>query len=172
MAGTIGDNLKRLREDKGLSMAFVAQHLNLSLGAYQKYENNTRDVSTSTLNAIADFYGVTTDYLLGRPDAKPPADPVEEFTDRVQMQEQEQIILKKWLALDEKKRRAVFDFMVDIVHEYESTSVQSTAQSQIRKNDTYNSEFAVARSSNRDFLNVPDEEAEKTFTRIEPDPDF
>lgn len=119
MAGTIGDTLKKLREAKGLSMAFVAKQLDLSLGAYQKYENNTRDVSTSTLNAIADFYGVTTDYLLGRPDAKPPADPIEEFTDKVKMQEQEQIVLKKWLALDEKRRQAVFDFMVDVVREYD-----------------------------------------------------
>lgn len=169
MAGTIGDNLKRLREDKGLSMAFVAQHLNLSLGAYQKYENNTRDVSTSTLNAIADFYGVTTDYLLGRPDAKPPADPVEEFTDRVQMQEQEQIILKKWLALDEKKRQAVFDFMVDIVHEYESESVHSTAQEQIKKTDTYNSEFAVARSSESNYKPAPTEEQYNSFEELTDD---
>lgn len=119
MAGTIGDTLKKLREAKGLSMAFVAKQLDLSLGAYQKYENNTRDVSTSTLNAIADFYNITTDYLLGRPDAKPPADPIDEFADKVKMQEQEQIILKKWLALDEKRRQAVFDFMVDIVREYD-----------------------------------------------------
>ena len=118
---------------------------------------------------LANFYGVTTDYLLGRPDAKPPADPVEEFIDRVQMQEQEQIILKKWLALDEKKRQAVFDFMVDIVHEYESTSVQSTAQEQIKKTDTYNSEFAVARSSESNYKPAPTEEQYNSFEELTDD---
>ena len=64
--GTIGNILKQLRENKKLSMANVATALGVSLSAYQKYENNTRDVSTTLLNKIADFYGVTTDYLLGR----------------------------------------------------------------------------------------------------------
>lgn len=64
--GTIGNVLKQLRERKKLSMANVASALGVSLSAYQKYENNSRDVSTSLLNAFADFYGVTTDYLLGR----------------------------------------------------------------------------------------------------------
>lgn len=132
------DQLKLLRENKKLTKKQVADAINVTERAYITYEYGQRDISTETLQKLADFYGVTTDYLLGRPDAKPPADPVEEFVDRVQMQEQEQIILKKWLALDEKQRRAVYDFMVDIVHEYES--VQSNAQSQseqIRKSDTY-----------------------------------
>lgn len=167
---TTKDILKELRRNKSLSAQQVADGCDMSLGVYKKYESGERGVGTPALLKLADFYNVTTDYLLGRPNAKPPADPVEEFADRVQMQEQEQIILKKWLALDEKQRRAVYDFMVDIVHEYES--VQSTAQKQIQKSDTYNSEWAIARSSNSDFLNVPDEETEKTFTRIEPDPDF
>lgn len=165
-------NIKLAREKSGKKQQECADKIGVTLRAWQTYEQGVREPKFELLIKIADMFGVTTDYLLGRPDAKPPADPVEEFTDRVQMQEQEQIILKKWLALDEKKRRAVFDFMVDIVHEYESESVHSTAQEQIKKTDTYNSEFAVARSSNRDFLNVPDEETEKTFTRIEPDPDF
>lgn len=64
--GTIGNTLKTLREKRKLSMANVATALGVSVSAYQKYENNTRDVSTILLNSIADFYGVTTDYLLGR----------------------------------------------------------------------------------------------------------
>ena len=64
--GTIGNILKQLRESRKLSMANVANSLGVSLSAYQKYENNTRDVSTVLLNKLADFYGVTTDYLLGR----------------------------------------------------------------------------------------------------------
>ncbi len=71
--GTIGNILKQLRENKKLSMANVATALGVSLSAYQKYENNTRDVSTTLLNKLADFYGVTTDYLLGR---EPAADPL------------------------------------------------------------------------------------------------
>lgn len=137
---TTKDILKELRRNKNLSAQQVADGCDMSLGVYKKYESGERGVGTPALLKLADFYDVTTDYLLGRPDAKPPADPVEEFVDKVQMKEQEQIILKKWLALDEKQRRVVFDFMVDIVHEYESASVQSNAQNQsetIQRNDTY-----------------------------------
>lgn len=137
---TTKDILKELRRNKHLSAQQVANGCDMSLGVYKKYESGERGVGTPALLKLADFYDVTTDYLLGRPDAKPPADPVEEFVDKVQMKEQEQIMLKKWLALDEKQRRVVFDFMVDIVHEYESASVQSNAQNQsetIQRNDTY-----------------------------------
>ncbi|MCM1009101.1 MAG: helix-turn-helix domain-containing protein [Ruminococcus flavefaciens] len=123
-----GQILKDLRRAKGLNQSYFAELLGISLTAYQKYEHGTAEPNFDNLSKLADFYGVTTDYLLGRPDAKPPADPVEEFVDKVQMKEQEQIILKKWLALNEKQRKAVYDFMADIVHEYESESVQSNAQ--------------------------------------------
>ena len=166
---TTKDILKELRRSKKISAQQVANGCDMSLGVYKKYESGERGVGTPALLKLADFYGVTTDYLLGRPGAAPPADPVEEFTDKVQMQEQEQILLKKWLALDEKKRRAVFDFMVDIVHEYEA--VQSTAQRHIEKSDN-DSKLAIARSGSSDFLEAPDEEAQKTFTAIEQDSDF
>ena len=170
---TTKDILKELRRSKNLSAQQVADGCDMSLGVYKKYESGERGVGTPALLKLADFYDVTTDYLLGRPDAKPPADPVEEFVDKVQMKEQEQIILKKWLALDEKQRRVVFDFMVDIVHEYESASVQSNAQNQsetIQRNDTYKfSEQAIARSSESNYKPAPTEEQYNEFVDLPDD---
>lgn len=170
---TTKDILKELRRSKNLSAQQVADGCDMSLGVYKKYESGERGVGTPALLKLADFYDVTTDYLLGRPDAKPPADPVEEFVDKVQMKEQEQIILKKWLALDEKQRRVVFDFMVDIVHEYESASVQSNAQNQsvtIQRNDTYGfSEQAIARSSESNYKPAPTEEQYNEFIDLPDD---
>lgn len=170
---TTKDILKELRRNKNLSAQQVADGCDMSLGVYKKYESGERGVGTPALLKLADFYDVTTDYLLGRPDAKPPADPVEEFVDKVQMKEQEQIILKKWLALDEKQRRVVFDFMVDIVHEYESASVQSNAQNQsetIQRNDTYGfSEQAIARSSESNYKPAPTEEQYNEFVDLPDD---
>lgn len=167
------NQLKLLRERKKLTKKQVADAISVTERAYITYEYGQRDISTETLQKLADFYGVTTDYLLGRPDAKPPSDPVEEFIDKVQMKEQEQIILKKWLALDEKQRRVVFDFMVDIVHEYESASVQSNAQNQsetIQRNDTYGfSEQAIARSSESNYKPAPTEEQYNEFIDLPDD---
>lgn len=163
------NQLKLLRERKKLTKKQVADAISVTERAYITYEYGQRDISTETLQKLADFYGVTTDYLLGRPDAKPPADPVEEFVDKVQMKEQEQIILKKWLALDEKQRRVVFDFMVDIVHEYESASVQSNAQSQSK---VYISKTAARNGEPPREKIITQEELDEIRSRPDADPDM
>lgn len=169
----IGDTLKKLRNMRNLTSEELCSQINIKSGSYRNYERNDRKPDYETLIKLADFYGVTTDYLLGRPNAKPPADPVEEFADKVQMQEQEQIILKKWLALDEKKRQAVFDFMVDIVREYESAYVQSNAQiqsEQIQRNDTCGfSDQAIARSSESNYKPAPTDEQYNSFEELTDD---
>ena len=62
----IGTKLKELRTKRGLTIAGLCNELQMNQNTYAKYERNERDVSTDTLSSIADFYGVTTDYLLGR----------------------------------------------------------------------------------------------------------
>lgn len=74
MANTICSVIKKLRTDRQWTMVQVAEKLGVSLGAYQKYENGSRDVSTEMLCKIADLYNVTTDYLLGR---APQTDPIQ-----------------------------------------------------------------------------------------------
>ena len=44
----------------------VAEGSGISLRTYQRYENGEREPSASTLVALADFFNVSTDYLLGR----------------------------------------------------------------------------------------------------------
>ncbi len=60
--------LKQLRKEKGYSAKQVAEGCEMSLGVYQKYESGERGVGTPALCKFADFYDVTTDYLLGRED--------------------------------------------------------------------------------------------------------
>lgn len=70
------DTLKALRVSKGLTKKQVARGVGIGERAYIAYEYGERDVSTETLLKLADFYGVTTDYLLGR---EPAPDPFAEF---------------------------------------------------------------------------------------------
>jgi transcriptional regulator with XRE-family HTH domain len=58
--------LRDLREDKDLSQKQVAEMLGMSRTGYSKYETGENDVPTAILLKLADFYGTTTDYLLGR----------------------------------------------------------------------------------------------------------
>ena len=77
------DTLKLLREQKNLTKKQVADAIEVTERAYITYEYGQRDVSTGTLQKLADFYGVTTDYLLGREPA--PDDPVETLSRGIQV---------------------------------------------------------------------------------------
>lgn len=62
---------KRLRAMR-MKRSFTQQHmsdlLNISLNAYQKYEQAERSPSLDCLVQIADILNVSVDYLLGRDD--------------------------------------------------------------------------------------------------------
>ncbi len=61
-----GEILAALREDMNIGQKELAAFLNVSVGTISNYENNVHAPDLSTLCRLADFYGVTTDYLLGR----------------------------------------------------------------------------------------------------------
>ena len=56
-------NLKKLREEKNLTQNEMAQILNVNQSNYSKYEKNIIEPNLDTLKKIADFYGVSLDYL-------------------------------------------------------------------------------------------------------------
>lgn len=58
--------LLNLRKQKKLTQDEVAKFLNMSQSAYQHYENNRAEPNIDTLCKLADFYGVSLDYLVGR----------------------------------------------------------------------------------------------------------
>ena len=60
------DRLKAAREKKGLSVKQAAAALRLPYTTYNNYEKNQREPTGGMLCKIAEFYGVSTDYLLGR----------------------------------------------------------------------------------------------------------
>ncbi|MGN4578450.1 helix-turn-helix domain-containing protein [Bacillus cereus group sp. MYBK74-1] len=61
---TFGDKLKQLRGKR--TQGDVAELLKISRATYSHLENNRIEPSMTVLNAIADLFCVTTDYLLGR----------------------------------------------------------------------------------------------------------
>ena len=61
-----GNRLKELRRKKGLTQQSMADVMGLTMRNYQRYEYGMINVPATTLNFFADFFDVTTDYLLGR----------------------------------------------------------------------------------------------------------
>ena len=65
--------LKILREEKGLSQEKFANAIGLTQSAVGNWESGNREPNFETMKKIADFFGVSVDYLLGRADAPDPA---------------------------------------------------------------------------------------------------
>ena len=60
--------LKELRRDRKISQVKLAMDLNLTQNSISRYENGEREADYDTLVAIADYFNVSVDYLLGRTD--------------------------------------------------------------------------------------------------------
>lgn len=61
-----------LREDHDLKKKTVAEYLGVHPTVYSRYEKGVRDFSVEIVIKLADYYQVSTDYLLGRTDDPTP----------------------------------------------------------------------------------------------------
>ncbi len=69
------ENIRSLRIDNGYTQKQIAAYLGISQNTYSQYELGVLNYSVETLEKLADFYGVSVDYLLGRTCEKRPYPP-------------------------------------------------------------------------------------------------
>ena len=60
------ETLKKLRRTKKISQVALAEHLGITQQAVGKWETGRSQPDPQTLRSLADYFDVTTDYLLGR----------------------------------------------------------------------------------------------------------
>ena len=58
--------LKELRKRKQITQLKMAMDLNMNQNTISRYENEEREAGYKELIAIADYFNVSIDYLLGR----------------------------------------------------------------------------------------------------------
>ena len=90
--------LRELRQNSGLSQQKVADALGINRTSYNKYEKGIIN-PVRKINELAEFFGVTADYLLGR----------------------EATSFEKYLNLDNKSKEIV-DIVIDALYEREHKS--------------------------------------------------
>jgi repressor LexA len=87
---TVGQRLKAEREKRGWTQAQLSDMLNIKIGTLSGYERDYRQPDLEMLQKLASAFNVSTDYLLGRTDAKnsspvsakaEPADPTQSVRD-------------------------------------------------------------------------------------------
>ena len=64
--------IRDMREDKDLTQKQVADYLLCDQSLYSKYEREERPLPLEYADRLADFYGVSVDYLLCRTNIKKP----------------------------------------------------------------------------------------------------
>ena len=68
---TIGERLKDLRVERKLTLEQLSAEVGISKSALGKYESdNGKDISPYSILVLADYYGVSCDFLMGRTETK------------------------------------------------------------------------------------------------------
>ena len=126
------NNIKAAREKHGLTQQECADLFDVKLRAWQTYEQGVSEPKFEVLCKIADLFGVTTDYLLGR---EPAPDP---FADLNLNKESEEDVIDKYMSLPPNIRACLMDVLLQLA---DAAKQRKNAQSE---DDTQCSKLSVS----------------------------
>lgn len=66
------ERIRNLREDSDMTQQQVADKIFINRRTYASYENGVRGIPPEILESLADLFGTSVDYLMGRTDVKKP----------------------------------------------------------------------------------------------------
>lgn len=98
------ERLKQLRTNSGLTQLDVSRLLGVERSTYVKYERGNSDPPTATLVRLADYFGVTVDYLIGHDSAYVP-----ETVPAPKISDFDTDILRKFHALDDMAQARILN---------------------------------------------------------------
>lgn len=135
-------NLKAARKKSGKTQKEVAEGIGIGQGTYKNYETGAREPNGDTLVAIANYFNVTTDYLLGRPGAAPPENPIDQIPT---VDEMERDLFREWLTLDKSARTAFLNVLRNIVaaDNQRKTDAEARVQNGTESKYTYTIQVAA-----------------------------
>lgn len=99
--------LKELRESRGLTQRELAKQLNIGFSTLGMYETGKRQPNNDTLQAFADYFGVTVDKILGRDEVPKEPKPKKMPKDLLKIIEQEDFTLNGRMATPEDRERLI-----------------------------------------------------------------
>ncbi len=105
------ENLRGLRQEKGISQRQLADVLLVSQQAINKYENHHVEPDIGTLIKMADFFNVSVDYLIGHSDIRHKLERVHSYD----LNEDESYIVNEYRKLDPSKKAAI-RVLIDSYH--------------------------------------------------------
>ncbi len=161
----LSDNLKKIREERKLTKKELCKKTGISERAYLTYEFGEREPKISVICKLADFYGVTVDYLLGREEEKKP-DMLTQLAQEFNLTEIEKVLVQAYITISPKERKKFIKTIEEVV------SQKETAQQVILQPDIQISKRAIARSKDNPFRDAPTPEQIASFTPVPEDSDL
>lgn len=105
------ENLKTARKKSGKTQKEVADSLGVGQSTYKNYECGLREPNGDTIVALANLFGVTTDYLLGRQPAETLEDTIKRLAKQYQMTDAQTGIVAAYFYMNEENREKFLEII-------------------------------------------------------------
>ena len=106
---SFGNRLRLLRKEKGMKQKEIGELLGLKQSSIGKYENEQRTPPPESIGKLADFFHVSSDFLLGRSNIRFSAEEIiEEYQEMI-------------ADLPEEARKEALDFAKYLRQKYQKT---------------------------------------------------
>lgn len=96
-------NLKKLREEAGVSQKTLAESIGVSQQSINKYENHNIEPDIETLIRIAEFFNTSIDYIVGHTDVRRKIEVVHTF----ELNDEEEKMLVGYRKLNRKQKKSI-----------------------------------------------------------------
>ena len=96
-------NLKKLREEHGISQRLLAETIGVSQQSINKYENHNIEPDIAILIQIANFFNTFVDYLIGHTKIRHKIEPVRSYD----LNNEEEKLLNEYRQLNQKQKQVV-----------------------------------------------------------------
>ena len=113
------DRLYSLRKEIGLNQTELAKRLGVGRTTYAMYEQGRRSPDFDTLSEIADYFDVTTDFLLGRSNSRNMSKQQEETAERYglnELPEEERVFFKDWEKYSDEEKERIREY-AEFIHQ-------------------------------------------------------
>ena len=102
------NNLKKLREERGITQLKLATDLNLVKSTICQYEKGNRDLGVTMLIKLSDYFNVSIDYLVGRTEEIKIINTAEEYT------AQEKQLVKAYRKVEPRTQNKLLELVKSI----------------------------------------------------------
>ena len=109
------NRLRFLRNEKGESLRKIAKYLNVTIQTISNYETEKRDMTPDTILKLAEYFDVTTDYLLGKTDIRNPSKQIDDVLNEAMIG----MSKEDYEKLTETQKKQIRDFAIFVKNQVE-----------------------------------------------------